>query len=329
MFYTNHSIHHPDSPRHMDAGTWVSGRTVVVKNQFDPSRLTLNPIDVTAHLDQIEQGVVRLTPVTRYDRLAGTKIVYKLPQGMYTQQGFAGGFIDIPIPDIYIHIDMSISQASEGVYVQSVTLDIASNKQGFLPISNMYAYTVRHDIPDFILPNAGDDTAVSNICIGDFFYDRRTTFPNAVDAINDIIAVLPIFPFIKGNLDLSLSRRDGYDEGFFDPSSEGERGRSAYNNYNGQSDYSEKIYALHIGAWLSRQTQSHCRRSVCSHVAYWLFLHYASQHPDFTIDDLYDKLSKTTSFDQFFERFGMSAQEYCAFVDEYQSSENALLIEED
>ena len=163
---------------------------------------------------------------------------------------------------------------------------------------------------------------MSEVCTGRYFTDRRTTQPTAVDAINDVIAVLPSFLFTNGNLELTLSRRDAYENGFL----EDDTRRRTYFNYSGQTDYHEAIYAFHIGAWLATRTQQNCRHSVNSYTAYWLFLHYVSGHPDLTIDELYQRLAQTTSFENFFDRFGISDKEYYAFVDEYQTSDDAIHI---
>ena len=81
MFYTNQSLHHPDSPRHMDAGCWANEHTVALRNQFDPRHVAVNGFDVTPYIDQIEQGVVALFPVTRNESLRGFRFIYKLPKG--------------------------------------------------------------------------------------------------------------------------------------------------------------------------------------------------------------------------------------------------------
>ena len=51
-----------------------------------------------------------------------------------------------------------------------------------------------------------------------------------------------------------------------------------------------------------------------------------SGHPELTIDDIYQRLAQTTSFENFFDRFGVSDKEYYAFVDKYQTSKDAIHI---
>lgn len=321
MFYTNQSIHHPDSPRHMDVGSWAGEHTVALRNQFDPRHVAVNGFDVTPYIDQIEQGVVALFPVTRNESLRGFRFIYKLPKGMYEQQGFGGGSIIIPAPELYISAYVELNFGSAGVRVNDVTMELGSPYQEYLPLSNIHNYRHENTLSAFNAPVA-DGLLVSEVCTGRYFTDRRTTQPTAVDAINDVIAVLPSFLFTNGNLDLTLSRREAYESGFL----EDDARRRAYFNYSGQNDYHEAIYAFHIGAWLATRTQQNCRHSVNSYTAYWLFLHYVSGHPYLTIDDIYQRLAQTTSFENFFDRFGISDKEYYAFVDEYQTSKDAIHI---
>ena len=324
MFYTNQSIHHPDSPRHLDAGVWAGEHTVALRNQFDPSRVAVNEFDVTAHIDQIEQGVVALFPHMRNESLRGFRIIYKLPKGMYEQQGFGGGSITIPVPDIYISAYIDVTFGSSGVRVNDVSMELGSPYQEYLPLSNIHNYKQSNILSSFDAPIA-DGMLTSEVCTGRYFADRRTVCPSAIDAVNDVVVILPSFLFTNGNLDLTLSRRDPYDNGFF----EGDIRRRAYMNYGGQDDYSGPIHAFHIGTWLATQTQRNCRRAVSSYAAYWLFLHYVSGHPYLTIDDVYQRLAQTTSFENFFDRFGISAAEYYAFVDEFQASKDAIRIQDE
>ena len=319
MFYTNQSIHHPDSPRHMDVGCWAGEHTVALRNQFDPKHVAVNGFDVTAHIDQIEQGVMALFPHTRNESLRGVRLIYKLPKGMYEQQGFGGGSITIPVPDIYISAYVDLYFGSTGVRVNDVTMELGSPYQEYLPLSNIHNYRHENTLSAFDAPVA-DGLLVSEVRTGRYFADRDDPHPSAVDAVNDVIAVLPSFLFTNGNLDLTLSRREAYESGFF----EDDARRRTYFNYSGQNDYHEAIYAYHIGAWLAARTQQNCRHSVNSYTAYWLFLHYVSEHLELTIDDIYQRLAQTTSFENFFDRFGISDKEYYAFVDKYQASKDAI-----
>lgn len=133
MFYTNQSIHHPDSPRHMDVGSWANEHTVALRNQFDPRHVAVNGFDVTPYIDQIEQGVVALFPVTRNESLRGFRFIYKLPKGMYEQQGFGGGSITIPVPELYISAYVELNFGSAGVRVNDVTMEL-----GVPHIKNIY-----------------------------------------------------------------------------------------------------------------------------------------------------------------------------------------------
>lgn len=321
MFYTNQSIHHPDSPRHMDAGVWAGEHTVALRNQFDPSRVAVNGFDVTPYIDQIEQGVVALFPVTRNESLRGFRLIYKLPKGMYEQQGFGGGSITIPVPDMYISAYVELYFGSAGVRVGDVTMELGSPYQEYLPLSNIHNYRHENTLSGFDA-RVADGLLVSEVCTGRYFADRDDAHPSAVDAVNDVIAVLPSFLFTNGNLDLTLSRREAYESGFF----EDDARRHTYFNYSGQNDYHEAIYAFHIGTWLATQTQRNCQKPVSSYTAYWLFLHYVSEHPDLTIDDIYQRLAQTMAFENFFDRFGISDKEYYDFVDEYQASDDAILL---
>ena len=65
----------------MDVGSWAGEHTVALRNQFDPRHVAVNGFDVTPYIDQIEQGVVALFPVTRNESLRGFRLIYKIAKG--------------------------------------------------------------------------------------------------------------------------------------------------------------------------------------------------------------------------------------------------------
>ena len=105
MFYKNQTIHHPDSKRNLSMSSWVGQNTVVMAPQYDPSVVTFSDVDIRKHNDAIAQGYlfVEKRNSTHYD------FVYKIPAGMYTQQGLRSGSIDIPAPECYVYGRLSMT----------------------------------------------------------------------------------------------------------------------------------------------------------------------------------------------------------------------------
>lgn len=220
MFYTNQTIHFPDSPRHLDAGVWATGTTVAMRNkQTDMLSDGLPVIDLRHHVDDIAEGVVYLSPEEqRYEEsIQFFSMVYKLPAGIYEQFGIAdkyvgdnnqsNGSILIPVPDTFVLVRGRIADKSTpnepGYSVCIDRISLGSHYPSLLPYTNLYNGTDAVSETHSVQETADGYVEYQQLCFGDFFNSvTGDRFSARMDGINAVIALIPSLLFSNGNADL-------------------------------------------------------------------------------------------------------------------------------
>ena len=136
MFYANEMVRLPDSPRHQNAECWLGGKSIRTANktvqQSSVSGLECPTIDLLKLNDSIHNGVLRLEK-PRTDRIIMT---YKHGAGIYTQYGNQSGKIDIPLPDIYLVIDLFIRSRDNEYQTRTNDIYIGSEYLSLIFILN-------------------------------------------------------------------------------------------------------------------------------------------------------------------------------------------------
>lgn len=294
MFYKNQTIHHPDSKRNLSMSSWVGQNTVVMAPQYDPSVVTFSDVDIRKHNDIIAQGYlfVEKRNSTHYD------FVYKIPAGMYTQQGLRSGSIDIPAPECYVYGRLSIENRDGGVKANLEHASIQSERIAFLPMTNTYSYDYTRDEAGRITLPRSRFCGHSRICQGrDVLGTMIGVQPDVPAVFNAMSTALIGFLFGHGNTDLSLvTNGTGDDNWTANLISEKLRDKFGGNHY----------------------------------ATYWLFIHYLAQtmSPANVYDKLRDFGSGRSTRDTVYDLLnycGVNEDAFRTFIKDYQKSDRKLV----
>lgn len=292
MFYKNQTIHHPDSKRNLSMSSWVGQNTVVMAPQYDPSVVTFSDVDIRKHNDVIAQGYlfVEKRGARSYD------FVYKIPTGMYTQQGLRSGSIEVPAPESYVYGRISIENRDGGVKANLEHASIQSEYMAFSPMTNTYSYeSTRNENGSITLPRSRF-CGHARICQGNDVLGTMIGIQPDVPAVfNTMSTALIGFLFGHGNTDLSPARSDEHE------CWDAERISNIL-----REKYNENSYTI-----------------------YWLFLHYLAQtmSPTNVFDKLRDFGQGRSTRDSVYDLFnycGVNEDAFQKFVRDYQNSDRKL-----
>ena len=285
MFYKNQTIHHPDSPREMNTAAWLANKHVCARNEKINLLQQMIDIDLSLIDDQVAEGIVYCTCTD--NRI---EIVYKQAPGMYVQQGFVSGSIEIPLPELYVYAHLSVVRRDGAYRVSTEKMRIASPHRLFLPISNVYSSE-----RDF--PYTGYRGRGTAMCAGD-----------AIDAligeqqhINDIptafATIIKNFLLAHGNADLDLSHND---------------------------DSERTLSGQLIGYKFRLDSPGSERRNRCEeYEAYWCFLHYVSRTR--TPEQVYQLLQRCDTVSEAIDAFDVDVNEFKQFQQNVRRNEVVVL----
>ena len=288
MFYQPQTIHYADSPRQLNALAWLTNKSLRTQNtHLSNTSKDLQTIDLREHYDQIAQGFIQLG-LYQYDSDKYLHFTYKLPAGIYTQYGFKGGSIDIPLPEIIISGKLKLRYTNDGIKTSTIRLRIGSPYLYFLPITNMHFYETHSDLPSWIIKEAnGQKIHYYKLCDNNVLDQQLGTNPTVIDLVNKIDLMIQPFLFLHGNSDLDLCDR-----------------RHPENE---------------LSAWLIVREINNS-----SHYAnfrlYWCFLNLASQ--THTPEEIYENMLAASSVSNLFQRLNLTEKEIIDFRNQYQSDNN-------
>ena len=294
MFYKNQTIHHPDSKRNLSMSSWVGQNTVVMAPQYDPLVVTFSDVDIRKHNDVIAQGYlyVKKQGSRNYD------FVYKIPTGMYTQQGLRSGSIEVPAPESYVYGRISIENRDGGVKANLEHASIQSEYMAFSPMTNMYSYDYTRDESGSITLPRSRFCGHARICQGNDVLGTMIGIQPDVPAVfNAMSTALVGFLFGHGNTDLSPA-------------------------CNGEDDCWD---ANRISRKLSDKFGEN------QYNIYWLFVHYLAQtmSPANVFDKLRDFGQGRSTRDSVYDLFnycGINMDAFQQFVRDYQKSDRQLRV---
>lgn len=198
MFYTNNTIHHPDSPRHQDMLSWLSGKVIRMRNQHSADANSIFPqFDIRHMEEQIQQGFLYA------DRDRDLyEIVFKHEGGIYTQHGFKSGSIDIPIPEFYLYVRFHLISGSNGLIFDTEKVVIGSRYRNLLPLSNIHSGdSYDHRI---MSQSQGQLIDCASMCFGDALDELVGTSPDIETAFHRLANSILPFLTTGGNNDLSV-----------------------------------------------------------------------------------------------------------------------------
>ena len=198
MFYTNNTIHHPDSPRHQDMLSWLPGKVIRMRNQRSADASSIFPQFDIRHLEeQIQHGFL-------YSDRNGDRyeVVFKHEGGTYTQHAFKSGSIDIPIPEFYLYVRFYLISGSNGLTFGTDKVVIGSRYRDLLPLSNFYSGdSYDHRIMG---QSQGQSIECASMCYGDALDELVGVSPDIETAFHRLANSILPFLLTGGNNDLNV-----------------------------------------------------------------------------------------------------------------------------
>ena len=288
MFYQSQTIHHADSPRQLHTLAWLTNKSLRTRNSFTSLNVKeLKTIDLRNQEENIAQGFIYINH-DKFNSEEYLKFVYKLPASIYTQYGFNGGSIDIPLPEIYIVGNLRLRYTQDGIKTETVRLRVGSPYLHFLPLSNMHFYDSHQDLPSWIIKETDKQSIhYYKMCDNNVLDQQLGTSPTLIDLINKIDLMIQPFLFLHGNNDLDICDR-----------------------MHPEND---------LCAWsIIREINN------SSHYAnfrlYWCFLNLASQRH--RPQEIYKNMITASSVSNLFQRLNLTEKEIVEFRNQYQSNSN-------
>lgn len=191
MFTNEKFIHNPNSPRQQSLEPWLKQNAVMVNNEYSTKNVNTVDIDIRDLNDQIAEGVLYVKYDNRNDQL---RVIYKLKQGVYTQQGFDGERqYPIPLPDIYLLMDFKMNTFGK---LSNDYVKIGSPYLNNLPLTNIYS--------DIYHENSMLTSDWAKMCCERVLSTMVGQFDSPNQAVNRLVASVPTFLLSKSNTDLDL-----------------------------------------------------------------------------------------------------------------------------
>lgn len=284
MFYKNQTIHIPDSPRNQSAEAWLAGKTLRTKHRHVEGGLPFKKVDVMQLNDQIAHGFLKAEWNERNNHL---NFVFKHGAGVYRQYGFNGGYIDVPLPDIYVAVRMEVHRDGSTYNVYTRDVHIGTRYAQLLPLSNLYRSRDRN-VTESVQEENGETVFYTHVCDGGVLSRYVGNVQHIVDILNKSASHMTAFLMTNGNLDLSLpdNRRTGYTTS------------NSISNYISDASRSSR------------------------YINYWVFLNMLiSNH---TPEQIYEELSQCDRASDVFEHFGITRDDVKTARNRHQRGANKL-----
>ena len=135
MFYTKQTIHNPDSPRNMNTESWLAGKSLRVAHRHIEGAGTFTDIDLSKMETEIAHGFIKVEYNTRDNIVTFT---FKHEPGVYKQYGFESGYIEVPLPELYITGQFETIRRDGKMHAHFLDIQVGSHYIQLLPLSNLY-----------------------------------------------------------------------------------------------------------------------------------------------------------------------------------------------
>lgn len=284
MFYKNQTIHIPDSPRNQNTEAWLAGKTIRTKHRHVEGGRPFKNIDVMKLNDQIAHGFLKAEWNERNNHL---NFVFKHAAGVYRQYGFNGGYIDVPLPDIYVAVRMGVTRDGSNYSVYTRDVHIGTRYPQLLPLSNLFGNRDRN-VSESVQEENGDDVLYTHVCDGGVLSRYVGQVQHIIDILNKCASHMTAFLLSNGNLDLSLpdNRRKSY------------------------------TTAHSISSYISDSNRA------SRYINYWVFLNMLLA--DRTPEQIYEELSQCDRSSDVFNHFGLTSDDVKSARSRYQRGPNKL-----
>lgn len=134
MFYTKQTIHNPDSPRNMNTESWLAGKSLRVAHRHIEGAGTFTDIDLSKMETEIAHGFIKV--ITNCDNIV--TFTFKHEPGVYKQYGFDSGYIEVPLPELYITGQFETIRRDGKMHAHFLDIQVGSHYIQLLPLSNLY-----------------------------------------------------------------------------------------------------------------------------------------------------------------------------------------------
>ena len=258
MFYTKQTIHNPDSPRNMNTESWLVGKSLRVAHQHIEGVGTFTDIDLSNMETEIAHGFIKVIYNTRDNIVTFT---FKHEPGVYKQYGFKSGYIEVPLPELYITGQFETIRRDGKMHAHFLDIQVGSHYIQLLPLSNLYESGPENW--DRIEYSAGRKIYYRRVCDEGVIAKLVGGCDTVVEILNRLSTQFTTYLLTGGNTDLSLGCR----------------------LYEGQ--ITGEMIADIIADEFGYDTRSKEYRM------YWCFLNAGLKH--FSPEEIYDKLQNCAS----------------------------------
>ena len=199
MFVKNQLIHFPDSPRQQNLAAWLGDKKVLVKNKTNKTINNRIKLDLRAVEEKIAEGIIYVQESSNH-----LYLIYKQKPGVYTQSSFRSGTIDIPLPELYVHMSFDINRRTKHVKLSGDYVHIGSKHMALMPLTNIYS---DNDNPRNKVYN--DEVHWTKMCCERVLSNMAGECKNVMELVNSVATNLPTFLLSKSNDDLSIYSCNG------------------------------------------------------------------------------------------------------------------------
>ena len=194
MFVKNQLIHFPDSPRQQNLAAWLGDKKVLVKNKTNKTINNRIKLDLRTVEEDIAEGIIYVQESADHLHL-----IYKQKPGVYTQSSFRSGTIEIPLPELYVHMSFDIYRRTNHVKLNSDYVHIGSKHMALMPLTNIYS---EYESPRNEVYN--DDVHWAKMCCERVLSNMAGECDNVMELVNSVATNLPTFLLSKSNDDLLI-----------------------------------------------------------------------------------------------------------------------------
>lgn len=287
MFYTKQTIHNPDSPRNMNTESWLAGKSLRVAHRHIEGAGTFTDIDLSKMETGIAHGFIKVT-TNSYNVVTFT---FKHEPGVYKQYGFESGYIEVPLPELYITGQFETIRRDGKMHAHFLDIQVGSHYIQLLPLSNLYESGPNNW--NRIEHSNGRKICYRSVCDEGVLANLVGGCDTVVEILNRLSTQFTTYLLTGGNTDLSLGCR----------------------LYEGQ--ITGEMIADIIADKFGYDTRSKEYRM------YWCFLNAGLKH--FSPEEIYDKLQNCASVRDCLRTLNITYADIQEVSDENENSDHKVI----
>lgn len=201
MFYTKQTIHNPDSPRNMNTESWLAGKSLRVAHHHIEGAGAFTDIDLSKMETGIAHGFIKV--ITNSDNIV--TFTFKHEPGVYKQYGFESGYIEVPLPELYITGQFETIRRDGKMHAHFLDIQVGSHYVQLLPLSNLYESGPENW--NRIERSNGRKICYRRVCDEGVLANLVGGCDTVVEILNRLSTQFTTYLLTGGNTDLSLGCR--------------------------------------------------------------------------------------------------------------------------